>query len=259
MGPDRLHHGFWKYFDPTHRAHQPGHPLATAIPDYYRLADAEIGELLKQVGDDTTVLIMSDHGAKRMDGGICINEWFMREGLLELSAPVKEITPFAKAPIDWTGTVAWGEGGYYSRIFMNVKGREPQGIIEAGDYEKVRDELAARLEDMTDESGRVLGTKVYKPETIYREVRGVAPDLIVLFGDLHWRSVGTIGHGTVWVYENDTGPDDANHAMHGLYILAGPGVAARGRRDGRWNQIAPTLRRLLGLSRAEEPSADALV
>ena len=142
---------------------------------------------------------------------------------------------------------------------MKVKGREPQGIIEAGDYEKVRDELAARLEDMTDESGRVLGTKVYKPETIYREVRGVAPDLIVLFGDLHWRSVGTIGHGTVWVYENDTGPDDANHAMHGLYILAGPGVTARGRQDGRWNQIAPTLRRLLGLAATDDPTVDALV
>ena len=247
MGPDRLHHGFWKYFDPAHHKHEPGHPLATAIPDYYRLADAEIGELLKQVGDDTTVLVMSDHGAKRMDGGICINEWMMRESLLTLSAPVKGITPFAKAPIDWSGTVAWGEGGYYSRIFMNVKGREPEGIIEAGDYEKVRDDLAARLEGMTDESGRVLGTKVYKPEKIYREVRGVAPDLIVLFGDLHWRSVGTFGHGTVWVYENDTGPDDANHAMHGLYILAGPHVTARGRHDGRWNQIAPTLRGLLGL------------
>lgn len=121
---------------------------------------------------------------------------------------------------------------------MNVKGREPKGIIEPADYDKVRDELAARLEGMPDESGRVLGAKVYKPEKIYREVRGVAPDLIVLFGDLHWRSVGSFGHGTVWVYDNDTGPDDANHAMHGLYILAvlggGPGCpptpSARGSR-----------------------------
>ena len=178
---------------------------------------------------------------------------------MKLSAPIKGITQFAKAPVDWTGTVAWGEGGYYSRIFMNVKGREPKGIIEAGDYEKVRDDLAARLEGMTDESGQVLGTKVYKPEKIYREVRGVAPDLIVLFGDLHWRSVGTLGHGKVWTYENDTGPDDANHAMHGLYILTGPGVAARGRQDGRWNQIAPTLRQLLGLAQPAEPLASPLL
>jgi predicted AlkP superfamily phosphohydrolase/phosphomutase len=258
MGPDRLHHGFWKYFDPLHRKHEPGHPLGTAIPDYYRLADAEIGELLRAVGDDTNVLVMSDHGAKRMDGGFCINEWLMREGLLRLREPVDRITPFAKAPIEWNHTVAWGEGGYYSRIFLNVKGREPEGVIDPRDYEKVRDELTARLEATTDESGRRLGTVVYRPERIYRHVRGVAPDLIVLFGELHWRSVGTLGHGTVWVYENDTGPDDANHAMHGLYILAGPAVTTPGRRDAVWSQIAPTLCRLLGLPIPDGVAAEAL-
>jgi predicted AlkP superfamily phosphohydrolase/phosphomutase len=258
MGPDRLHHGFWKYFDPAHPKHPPGHPLATAIPEYYRLVDGEIGELLHAVDEDTTVLVMSDHGAKRMDGGICINEWFMREGLLGLSDPVPPGTPFARAPVDWSGTVAWGEGGYYSRVFLNVRGREPKGIVDPADYDRVRDDLAVRLEAMTDESGRRLGTTVYKPERIYREVRGVAPDLIVLFGDLHWRSVGTLGHGAVWVYENDTGPDDANHAMHGLYILAGPTVPARGRHDARWDQILPTLCRLLGLPLPDGIAATAL-
>jgi predicted AlkP superfamily phosphohydrolase/phosphomutase len=90
-------------------------------------------------------------------------------------------------------------------------------------------------------------------------VRGVAPDLIALFGDLHWRSVGTMGHGSVWVYENDTGPDDANHAMHGLYVLAGPGVDRPGRRDAHWSQVAPTLCRLLALSPPEDVLGVALV
>jgi len=183
----------------------------------------------------------------------------MRERLLTLTSPVQSVTPFARAPIDWSRTVAWGEGGYYSRIFLNVKGREPRGVIAPDDYERVRTDLAARLEAMTDESGRALGTMVYKPERIYREVRGVAPDLIVLFGDLHWRSVGTFGHGTVWVYENDTGPDDANHAMHGLYILAGPRVEARGRRDARWDQISPTLCRLLDLPAPEGAEGRSMV
>lgn len=259
MGPDRLHHGYWKFFDPTHRKYEAGNPYESAIPDYYRLADAELGELLAQVGDETTVLVMSDHGAKRMDGGICINEWFAREGLLTLTSPVRGIVPFAKAPVDWSRTVAWGEGGYYSRIFLNVKGREPQGIIDPADYERVRDDVAARISALTDESGVRLGTAVYKPEAIYRNVRGVPPDLIALFGDLHWRSVGTLGHGSVWVYENDTGPDDANHAMHGLYVLAGPGVDRPGRRDAHWSQVAPTLCRLLALSPPEDVAGAALV
>ncbi|MBI4589390.1 MAG: alkaline phosphatase family protein [Candidatus Rokubacteria bacterium] len=259
MGPDRLHHGFWKYFDPAHRRYQPGHPLGTAIPDYYRLVDAQLGELLAHVGDEINLLVLSDHGAKRMDGGICINEWLLREGLLRLRAPVTGITSFESAPVDWDRTVAWGEGGYYSRIFLNVKGREARGIVAPEDYERVRDDLTARLQALTDESGRPLRTLVYKPQVIYREVNGIAPDLIALFGDLHWRSVGTLGHGTVWVFENDTGPDDANHAMHGLYVLAGPNVPVGGRRDARWDQVTPTLCRLLEIPVPGGAQGDALI
>ena len=47
--------------------------------------------------------------------------------------------------------------------------------------------------------------------------------------------------------------------MHGLYILAGPSVAARGRRDGRWDQIAPTFRQLLGLPAPGDGAALPLV
>ena len=60
---------------------------------------------------------------------------------------------------------------------------------------------------------------------VYEEVNGVAPDLLVLFGDLSWRAVGTVGGPDgIQTFENDTGPDDANHAQDGLLIMAGPGV-----------------------------------
>ena len=60
----------------------------------------------------------------------------------------------AETGVDWSRTVAWGEGGYYSRIFMNVRGREPEGIVDPADYERVRDELAARLAAIPDDQGR---------------------------------------------------------------------------------------------------------
>jgi predicted AlkP superfamily phosphohydrolase/phosphomutase len=137
-----------------------------------------------------------------------------------LREPVIRPTPIGKAQVDWGRTKAWGEGGYYSRIFMNVKGREPQGIIEPSAYEKVRDELKAKLEAMPDDQGRPLGTRVFRPEEVYKSVQGIAPDLIVYFGDLNWRSVGTIGLNTVYTFENDTGPDDANHAEYGMFLLS---------------------------------------
>ncbi|MBI3995225.1 MAG: alkaline phosphatase family protein, partial [Nitrospirae bacterium] len=85
MGVDRIHHGFWKYMDTTHRKYEAGNPFENAIYDYYRYIDREIGEILSLVDSDTVVFLVSDHGAKKMEGGICINEWFRREGYLKLA------------------------------------------------------------------------------------------------------------------------------------------------------------------------------
>ena len=96
--------------------------------------------------DDTIVLVVSDHGAQRLDGGFCVNEWLVREGLLVLKSYPKEVTPFGKLDVDWEKTKVWSEGGYYARVFFNVKGREPQGTIEPADYESFRDEIKAKFE-----------------------------------------------------------------------------------------------------------------
>ncbi len=87
-----------------------------------------------------------------------------------------------------------------------------------------------------------------RPGELYPEVRGVAPDLIVYFGDLRWRAVGSLGLGQgLYTFENDTGPDDANHSEQGVLVLAGEGVA-HGRQDGlSIYDVAPTLQALLGL------------
>jgi predicted AlkP superfamily phosphohydrolase/phosphomutase len=252
MGPDRMHHGFWKYMDPEHRSHEPGNRYRDAILDYHRHVDGLIARLLGHADDDTVVLVVSDHGAKRLDGGIRVNEWLRREGLLHtLSEPEGVCSP-RDAGIDWRRTVAWGEGGYYARVFLNVQGREPDGVVPQDEYDAVRDDLARRLAAIPDDRGVPIETHVYLPEDLYQEVNGVAPDLIVIFGDLLWRSVGTIGGDEgVHTFENDTGPDDANHAQDGLYIAAGPGIGARGRTDADLLDIGPTVLDLLGFERPD--------
>jgi len=72
---------------------------------------------------------------------------------------------------------------------------------------------------------------------------------MVYFGGLHWRSVGTLGHGKHWTLENDTGPDDANHAPQGMFILYEPGKPGAGCVTGhQLMDIAPTLLKCLGLA-----------
>jgi predicted AlkP superfamily phosphohydrolase/phosphomutase len=248
MGLDRLHHGFWSYMDPMHHKYEPGNRFEHAIRDYYRALDAELASLLAVVPSDTIVLVVSDHGSKRMDGGICFNEWLIREGFLALKPPLPTVpTPIAKVAIDWSRTKAWGDGGYYGRCFMNVKGREPEGIVDPADYERVRDELIAGIAAITDPAGRPLGSTAQRPEDVYREVRGVAPDLLVYFGDLAWRSVGAVGMGGIHTFENDTGPDEANHDWFGVFVLAsrdGASPLAGDLGDLSIYDVAPTLLRL---------------
>jgi predicted AlkP superfamily phosphohydrolase/phosphomutase len=249
MGVDRIHHGFWSYMDPAHHKYEAGNPFESAIFDYYRHLDRALGELLALCPPETLVLVVSDHGAKKMDGGICFNEWLMREGFLRLATQPTKPTPIARVPIDWARTRAWGDGGYYGRLFMNVRGREPSGTIDPSDYERVRDDLIAGIEAICDPQGRNIGSKAYRPEDLYRRVTGVAPDLIVYFGDLDWRSVGAVGTGGIHTFENDTGPDEANHDWYGIFILSTAGAPAPARgplADVSIYDVAPTLLTLLG-------------
>jgi len=255
---DRIHHGFWRYFDKTHRLYEPGNKYETAVFDYYRLIDTEIGRTLDGL-KDTSVMVVSDHGAKTMVGAICINEWLQREGYLTLKEKPAERVRLSGDMIDWSRTSAWGEGGYYSRIFLNVRGREPEGQIAPEDYEAFRDELAARLEALEDENGNCINTKVFKPENIYREVRNIPPDLIVHLGNLDWRSAGSVGVGSIHLFENDTGPDDANHAQEGIFIWDRGGPEVNVGEVASIYDVAPTVLRFFGLDVPEEMIGRALL
>jgi ATP sulfurylase len=248
MGVDRIHHAFWKYFDPQHPKYEAGSRYENAIEEYYEYLDREIGKILDTIDDDTVVLAVSDHGARHMEGGICINEWLRQEGYLTLKEEPAGIVPLEKVEIDWDRTKAWGAGGYYGRLFLNVQGREPQGVIPSGDYEEVRDEIIYRLSQITDENGVNIGTVSYKPQEVYSECRNVAPDLMVYFGNLAWRSVGSMGHGRVHTRENDIGPDDANHAQGGIFIMYDPRQQGRGKVEGlQLMDVAPTVLDVFGL------------
>jgi predicted AlkP superfamily phosphohydrolase/phosphomutase len=243
MGTDRIHHGLWKYHDSTHHKYEVHPVYNTSIHDYYQYIDTEIGQILDMIDKETVVFIVSDHGAKKMDGGICVNEWLIKEGYLTLQSYPTERTAIDKCEIDWSKTKVWGDGGYYARIFFNIKGREPQGIVEPGQVEALSAELKAKLEAIVDPDGRNIGTKVYHPQEVYRQANGFPPDLLVYFGDLYWRSVGSVGYDSIYTFENDIGPDDCNHAQYGIVIRHDPSFDEGGRELNGLHlvDIAPTI------------------
>src|SRR5207244_124558 len=132
---------------------EPGNPYQNAIPEYYLKLDEQIGRVLELLNNDTIVLVVSDHGAQRLDGGVAINEWLVREGLLVLNEYPTTLTPFEKLNVNWSKTKVWSEGGYYARVFFNIQGREPQGLIPQAEYESFQDEMRARIEALPDDKG----------------------------------------------------------------------------------------------------------
>lgn len=242
MGVDRIHHALWRHMDVRHPLHVSDSPFAHAIHDYYCHVDRRIGELLAACDKETAVLVVSDHGARPLMGGVCLNQWLISEGYLVLQETPSAPVSLDEARVDWSRTRAWSAGGYYGRVFLNVRGREPGGMIVPSAYEEERRELAERLRSMPGPDGLPLGNTVFFPQHVYRSVRGVAPDLIVYLGDLAWRAVGLVGN-SLYTRENDTGPDDANHAQHGLFIFSDPRQPGHGRQieGARIYDIVPTL------------------
>jgi len=116
-------------------------------------------------------------------------------------------------------------------VFLNVAGREPSGTIAPGEHERERDRLAALLESIPGPNGERLAHRVVRPELAYRAVRGFAPDLCAFFGDLAWRSAGTVGHRALHLTRDDRAEraaDACNHDWDGIFVMAGAGVTPRG-------------------------------
>ncbi|MCK4658484.1 MAG: alkaline phosphatase family protein [Phycisphaerae bacterium] len=243
MGHDRIHHGFWAQMDTTHHNHVPDNPFINAIHDYYVHTDKLIADVVSTFDlEKTAIMFVSDHGAKAMVGGFCFNTWLMDQGYLHLKKELSGVEKFDVANIDWDKTTAWGDGGYYGRCFINVKGREPNGQVPLEEYETFRNELKAKIEAIVDHQGKPMGNVAHRPQDLYKVVNRVAPDLVVIFGDLRWRSVGSVGNSSWYTFQNDTGPDDANHAQEGLYLLSHPSLAARGRMNGpTLYDVTPTI------------------
>jgi predicted AlkP superfamily phosphohydrolase/phosphomutase len=249
IGFDRLHHAFWKFVDPSHPKYVRGNEYESVFADYYAMADRRIGRLLDIFGEDCLTFVLSDHGSKGMHGAFCVNEWLAKQGYLVYTEPPSNVVDVDKAQVDWKRTKAWGWGGYYARIFFNLKGREPNGLIEPTDLPREKRELKERIRLITDDKGKQMNNTVFEPLELYGEAVGDSPDLMVYFDDLNWRSAGTVGHGSLYLPENDTGPDDSVHSMEGIFLMYNPRRNLGGRtiNGAEIADIAPTLLQLYGL------------
>jgi predicted AlkP superfamily phosphohydrolase/phosphomutase len=242
IGIDRIHHAFWRYIDESSHLYEDDKEMRDKFVSYFKMVDSHIGKMLDEFDDDTVVLVVSDHGAKAMKGAFAINQWLIKEGYLKLKGGIpKQGASLDELDLDWAHSKAWAWGGYYARVFLNVKGREPEGIIE---MENLRDELDAlkeKIGSIRGPNGEKWKTRVFEPEEAYPVVNGDRSDLFVYLDDLNWRAAGTLGYDTNYLLENDTGPDDAVHDYDGIYIMYRKNKKIGKVIDSSIFRIAPTI------------------
>ncbi len=218
IGPDRLHHALWADFDEAHPKYRRDGAFQAEGLRYYQELDLQVAALLEELTPDTAVMIVSDHGARPMLGGVRVNELLRRAGWLRLKAPPQEGSPLTSDLVDWPRTRAWALGGYYARVFLNIRGRDPEGCVAPAEVETHLEELCVLLQDAV----APMEVTAHRPGDLYRTVRGLAPELLVFFGDLSYRALGTFApQGPLITDTNDRGPDGCNHDWDGVFILHG--------------------------------------
>jgi len=167
METDRLHHFMWRYMeedDPKYGAQ---------FMDVYSMIDEFIGRVDAEVGEDVNLFVMSDHGFCTLKKEIYINKFLEDRGYLVCKPEAKSL-----ADIDPSRTKVFCLDP--GRIYLNLEGREAAGIVKAGEYETLRDEVRRDLLELTDEEGVRVVREVLTREELYDGPNfKYAPDLVV--------------------------------------------------------------------------------
>lgn len=246
MATDRLHHGLWPALDPSDPRHPRFAPYQRRAEDLYVLLDRRIARIAERV-PEATLVVVSDHGARSIEGGIYVNEVLRRAGLLVLKDAPTEAVPLSAAQVDWRASRAWGEGGYYARIFLN------RDLPDAPTFD--RDAVLAEIERVLLAvpaiDGSPLATRVVRPAAGFAATEGQPPDLLAFFGDLTHRSLGAVGTGSIHASPDDVdgerGRGGCNHDWNGVFLATGPNIERGVLEGASLLDVGPTLLGAMGV------------
>ena len=303
LSTDTVQHAFWKFVDPSHPRHDPqaAARFGAAVKQLYQRIDGFIGQMLDRVRDDTTVIVMSDHGFGPLHYTVNLNLLLLEHGLLQLkqgawtrlktglfragltpasiwhlieraglqnyvwqvskSTRNKVVGKFLSFDdVDWSRTLAYSIG-HVGQIYINLKGREPEGSVEPGaEYESVRQRVIDALQDLRHpETGQPMADQVIPgDQAVHGPYAGRSPDLhLVLDG---YRAIAFPLFATdSRIVTRQIRGDSGCHRRHGIFIARGPEVEQGTTIDGaRILDLAPTILHLMGLPVPEDMDGHVL-
>ncbi|MGQ9455034.1 MAG: alkaline phosphatase family protein [Armatimonadota bacterium] len=159
-GFDKFYHFFMHKIDPIAPDHDPSEF------DYWeqihirlmQIADEMVGKVIGNLHEDTDLIVVSDHGLMASRRSVWVNRLLAKHGYISYHRDSE-----GKVVIDWSRTRAFVSG--FLMLNVNLKGRDPEGIVEPGrDYEQLKEELIELLRGWVDpETGLHVMTDVFDP------------------------------------------------------------------------------------------------
>jgi predicted AlkP superfamily phosphohydrolase/phosphomutase len=249
---DRVQHMFWRYLQEDHPAakHVPQEKRPRVIQELYQRMDGLLGRVIKQIDNETLLLVISDHGFKSFERCVNLNAWLHQNGYLALKSGKTESGDWFD-DVDWSTTRAYTMG--LNGLYLNLKGREREGIVAAGEEsEALKEELRNKLNGLVDPaSGKVGITGMFDCDGVYAgPYVDNAPDLIVGYGEgfrASWDSV--MGKVTGRIFEDNLKAWSGDHCVDPRLV---PGVLFSNHKitveKPAIVDVAPTVLKLFGLS-----------
>jgi predicted AlkP superfamily phosphohydrolase/phosphomutase len=288
-------HWLWRFMDETHPRYVKNAPpeLRLGLQNVYQKMDETLAELFGMVGEDTLVMLMSDHGAGPLETYFHVNTWLVDQGFIQFKRDpavfLKRfyyqlgITPIGLYKlimalrqgqqlartmrtrklaavsllqklflsfdnVNWQKSSAYSLGNF-GQIYINLKGREPLGIISPGsEYEQVVNDITNRLYKLSDpRTGRYIKGKVYRRDEIYHGSHlEDAPDIVFMPDDLRLNGFGQYQFPSKSWLEL-TFDRSGGHRMDGTFMLFGPGVLPGKQLKPNIIDLAPTILACMGL------------
>ena len=245
---DQVSHMIWRSMDPGHPAYRPEDAqYRTVLEELYAGMDQLVGSTLSQLRADDLLIVMSDHGFASWRRSFNLNSWLRDNGYLVVRDSSRAMSANSFDNIDWARTRAYALG--LNGLYINVRDREVNGIVSAGDRERLADEIGRRLKDVVDPStGSRVVTSVFARTTgsDVPEVRGFAPDLVVGFAKgVRASDESSLGVVTSDVFADNVSAWSGDHCMDPAAV---PGILLTSR---RLRKSAPNLQSLAGAIVAE--------
>lgn len=273
---DNLQHKAWKYIDPNLPADRSARSQAAA--ECFEELDKVIGAFVQYAREqEATLLIMSDHGHGSLDGKVQPNQLLTQWGYLKLRNlasrwntrasyllnrllfkkggrfTTDDLSIERELAVDWSGTKACVmHAGMYGFLYLNLKGRQPTGIVEPSDYERLRDEICEKLLAVTSRSpaGQTVQVfpEVHKAEELYgcsRQEHPWLPDLILV--PIPGLAVVRKIRGLSAVRWLSRSRIEGTHRLEGMLTVCGEHIVAGQRLDANIADVTPTVLAGLGL------------